>query len=480
MEKRHEIIHFSKEMPIKIFIHKLGSVQRHWHQNIEILFVLSGELNIIVDDRKYLLTNDDLILINKNSIHEIYSEGCELVAFQLNLNSIDLFRDYSDYYFFCCSIHDTHNEKYNYIRYILANLIKENEKGENKLSSFSLTARLLQLLVSSFQAEPKSQIINTQKNLQLLTSITDYVQAHYREGLTLNDIADTLNFSVSYLSRFFKKYMGTTFSDYYNSLRLEQAVNEMLTTDNTLTNIAIEHGFSDVRSFVSLFKKQYGVLPSTYRGQNKSSLTRSEAGEINYLAVTNSTSLNSLAQYLHLDAPLILSAPSIPVETTVQLDAIDTHRYKKYLKHNFRKLCCVGSTRDLLIGEIQDMLRQLQREMNFEFVKFHGLFSDDMMIYDETKDGKPLLSFTLIDKVLDFLLSIGLKPLMQLSFMPKALASSQEKTTFFMQYNTSPPKDMDKWVFLVTSLVRHCIDRYSLIEVLSWPFCVWNETGYNS
>ena len=97
------------------------------------------------------------------------------------------------------------------------------------------------------------------------------------------------------------------------------------------------------------------------------------------------------------------------------------------------------------------------------------------MIYDELPDGRTVFSFTVIDKVIDFLLSIRLKPLMQLSFTHPPLASVPDKTNFFVKYNTSLPKDNDRWALLVTRLIVHCIERYGLEEVLTWPFCVWNE-----
>ena len=94
----------------------------------------------------------------------------------------------------------------------------------------------------------------------------------------------------------------------------------------------------------------------------------------------------------------------------------------KHLTHNYRTMICVGNATQFLYAEIQEMLRRVQKEIHFRYVKFHGLLSDGMMVYSEDANGMAHYSFTMIDKVIDFLLSIDLRPLCQLSFMPIALA----------------------------------------------------------
>ena len=145
------------------------------------------------------------------------------------------------------------------------------------------------------------------------------------------------------------------------------------------------------------------------------------------------------------------------------------------LAHNFKNMCCVGSAKQFLYSEVQEMLRTVQQKIQYKYVKFHGILSDEMMVYMEKEDGTPVYSFTMIDKVLDFILSINLRPLIQLSFMPLALASDPSKLIYMWNFNTSPPKDMKKWTNLVTAIIGHTIRRYGLDEVKKWLFCVWNE-----
>jgi len=123
-----------------------------------------------------------------------------------------------------------------------------------------------------------------------------------------------------------------------------------------------------------------------------------------------------------------------------------------------------------------DWQRQLEcchKELGFQYVRFHGLLSDDMGTLVR-EDDKLLYSFFNADQIFDFLLSIGMKPFVELSFMPKALASGK-KTVFNYKANVTPPRDYKQWSRLINRLVTHWIDRYGVAEVREWFFEVWNE-----
>lgn len=480
MEQRHEIIQFSSKIPGKVFLHRLGSVPKHWHRSIELLFVLSGTVRLVVDDRSFVMNSTDVFVVNSLATHELYAQEAEMVAFQINLSRTPVFDEYKNVYFDCNSATDGRSERYDYLRHLLAKLIKVNSMSENVLLSHSLIALLLYELVSNFQApQPKGSEVR-QKALRQMTQITDYISTHYDEGIGLKDVAEQFHFSQSYLSRFFKQNMGVTFSEYYNAVRLEHAVNEMLTSGESIADIAAKSGFSDARSMVSLFKKRYGMLPSEYRSSHSCRIPAERMrNEVNYLEATSTASLSVLADYLSEDAYRVL-APAHPLQSVRMEPApVSARAEGTPLRHTWRTVCCVGSTRELLYAQVQEMLRKMQKEMPFSYVKFHGLLSDDMMVYHEQPDGSVSLSFATLDKVFDFLQSVHLKPMMQFFIMPQELASDPSNQSFFVRQNTSLPKDMARWNTLVEGLVRHCIGRYGLAEVRTWPFSLWNEPDTN-
>lgn len=125
--------------------------------------------------------------------------------------------------------------------------------------------------------------------------------------------------------------------------------------------------------------------------------------------------------------------------------------------------------------DYRQMLKQCHNKLGFKYLRFHGIFNDDMSVVKKTLfSDKLVLSFTNIDNIYDFLLSIGMKPFVELSFMPSALASG-DSTLFNYKANTTPPLDYDKWVWFVKKFINHIIDRYGLFEVRQWFFEIWNE-----
>lgn len=147
--------------------------------------------------------------------------------------------------------------------------------------------------------------------------------------------------------------------------------------------------------------------------------------------------------------------------------------------HYFTKCITFGRAREGLHADFQEQLLEMQREIGFEYVRFHGMFHDDMAVYDEDENGQPVLWFGYLDKLFDFLLSTGLKPLVELGFMPVKIASVPN-TTFWWQANGCPPTDYDKWHYLVQETVKHFTARYGVDEVKTWYFEVWNEPNLGS
>ena len=135
----------------------------------------------------------------------------------------------------------------------------------------------------------------------------------------------------------------------------------------------------------------------------------------------------------------------------------------------------VGSDHALMAlrADWRAQLQRAHRELGFRHVRFHGLLNDDMGTLVCEQD-KLLYSFFNADNIIDFLLSIDMRPFVELSFMPSTL-SSGDTTVFKYRGNVTPPKDVDAWCTLIQKLVTHWVDRYGAREVRKWFFEVWNE-----
>ena len=119
-------------------------------------------------------------------------------------------------------------------------------------------------------------------------------------------------------------------------------------------------------------------------------------------------------------------------------------------------------------------LATVHRECGFRYVRFHGLLHDEMGVYSEDKFGNAVYNFQYVDALYDSILNVGMKPFVELAFMPEKLKSS-DKTIFWWKGNISPPKNYDKWRKLIEVLVKHWTERYGEAEVKQWYFEVWNE-----
>ena len=137
---------------------------------------------------------------------------------------------------------------------------------------------------------------------------------------------------------------------------------------------------------------------------------------------------------------------------------------------------CVGAGRanEGLRADWQRQLAEVHQECGFKYLRFHGLLCDDMGVYLVDSKGKEHYNFQYIDELFDGMRRIGVKPFVELGFMPSGLASGSA-TIFWWKGNVTPPRDPAKWEALIKAVVTHWTERYGEEEVASWYFEVWNE-----
>ena len=160
-------------------------------------------------------------------------------------------------------------------------------------------------------------------------------------------------------------------------------------------------------------------------------------------------------------------------DTGIRISA-DAKAAGKPLVHFWSKVVGAGRANEGLRSTWQEELQTAHAEAGFEYVRFHGLFHDDMFVYREDEHGAPVYNFQYVDDLFDRMLAKGVRPFVELGFVPKELASVTG-TTFWWQANGSPPTDYGKWAGLVRATVEHWVARYGAAEVRRWYFEVWNE-----
>jgi xylan 1,4-beta-xylosidase len=160
---------------------------------------------------------------------------------------------------------------------------------------------------------------------------------------------------------------------------------------------------------------------------------------------------------------------------------------KSYVINKENEICfhnnvdfCVGTGRMglALQQEYLEQLKLVQEQIGFRYIRGHGLFCDDMAIYQEYTDHdgnvRAEYNFTYLDMVMDSYQTLGIRPFLELGFMPYKMASGSQ-TIFYWKGNTTPPKNYNAWCDLVQATLQHLMERYGVDEVVQWPIEVWNE-----
>ncbi len=166
------------------------------------------------------------------------------------------------------------------------------------------------------------------------------------------------------------------------------------------------------------------------------------------------------------------SAQKAPSPEVIEIDTqAPSHPFPHFWEQMFGSGRAVLSLRE----SYRDDLREVKAITDFQYVRFHAIFHDEVGLYGEDAAGKPVYNFSYVDQIYDGLLQNHVRPMVELSFMPKKLAAANDIHPFWYKQNVSPPKDYDRWAAMISALAKHFIDRYGIEEVSKWYFEVWNE-----
>ena len=322
-------------------------------------------------------------------------------------------------------------------------------------------ASVLHKQFATAKAYRSEERINT---LKLLESALKMIHTRWKQPISLSEVAAGLYVSESYLSRIFKKYLGITFTKYLVELRLTHAIAD-LRDDWSVTEVAYRNGFKSDNSFIDFFKKAYGCTPGKYRQQLKRT---ADVSKSSYEDISDW--IQELLQYTDDTSTCKDNAPTVIHKSVRLTPAQDSEP----IRQSWRQLVNIGYAHDGLIGTVQEQLRRAQREIGFTYLRFHGIFDDDMHIYQENEDGSPWFNFAYADLLFDFIQEIGLIPYVELGFMPSKLAKTKRAVYDNQSVIISMYNDAEKWRALLQACLSHWIDRYGLTNVRKWRFAAFS------
>ena len=176
-----------------------------------------------------------------------------------------------------------------------------------------------------------------------------------------------------------------------------------------------------------------------------------------------------------LGSLLLLILPGSVLAQTNETIVVDGSAPARAFPHFWEQMFGSGRAILTLRESYRQDLRAVKNVTGFRYVRFHAILHDEVGVYDEDQQGQPAFNFSYVDQVYDALLANGVRPFVELSFMPNRLAAKPIMHAFWYKPDVAPPKDWAKWDNLITQFTSHLVDRYGIDEVSQWYFEVWNE-----
>ena len=476
----------NKELPVTILLNKIKKLSLNVQKNMEFLFVLKGNINIILNNNKYELVESDVILVANGDMYEIENSEENLVL-SIQIDN-DFFQDTieGEHRMFLCNSSVDNNKNYDGVRKNLSQIMYQysNKEQAYALKTMSLIYELIYLMNRDFiiveDYNVHSQESKNSKYNKRITSIVSYIKQHYYEQISLQDVANNQYLTPEYLSKFFKIQMGVTFSRYLNRYRLSQANKELVKTDNSIMQIAMKHGFPNLVAFNKIFREVYNTTPAEYRNKiRKRQLIDDGKKEDNrttekdIISVNYSQAIEEIKKYAAIEE-VKTKVEKHSIEETILVD-INPEGVKE-VSHSWKNLINLGYAQDGLRSDLQQHLTTLQNKIKFKYARFQGIFSDEMFSYENSRIQEENYNFNKIDKLIDFLYSINLKPFIELGNKAKILSLAGNKIMYF---KNSAQRNVKDSVNLLEKFIAHSINRYGITEVSQWYFELWKEGDTN-
>lgn len=258
-------------------ISDIGSyIPPHWHDALEILLLLEGQMEITDRQKKHLLTPDDCFLFDMNVPHStkcIHASRYLLVQIPMEfLSPLLPDIDQLSFHFELPSVNPQVQENVQRLKELLQQMRQlEETRPDGYLLAFnSLLYQCLSLLYEKFSLKlPGHSRHLPSRNQKRLEVILAYTLESYRQPISIENVASVVALQPEYFCRFFKKYMGITYLEYLNRIRLSHIYRDLISTQEPIHMILEKHGFTNYKLFRRMFSEQFHATPSQIRRQAK-------------------------------------------------------------------------------------------------------------------------------------------------------------------------------------------------------------------
>ena len=273
MNYKYEIVNYDKNIPAKIMYLDLSSethkTELHWHREPELIYVIEGSAECPHNGDTTIVNSGDFIFFNSEDVHlvrPVSGTTVKLVCIQFSFEYMRVFCKPIDSVMF--DVLNKPEAKPEIIK-VLQDLAKVNVDGDDyslllQISYINKIYYLLMKYCICFRRASNTLIIPKRDFSYAKTAIA-YINENFKREIPLDEISSLVNLSPSYFSKYFKNVTQVSFSEYLANLRLENAVQDMLSKNSTVSAAALENGFANVKSFITQCKKVYECTPAQYK-----------------------------------------------------------------------------------------------------------------------------------------------------------------------------------------------------------------------
>ena len=425
---RKEHIVYNSNIPVKITYASVREYPLHWHNSVEIIYVLRGMVNISIDTDNYCIFENEIEIINVNESHRIHSNEDNLVLiFHIDSSFLEkYYKDIDNIFFYTNTSKKGSQESEEYLvlktllAEILCEMVQRQEDYDEEIESILI--KLLFHIINNFHYLISGENDLSEEQFDRYHRISKYIFNNYNNNITLQDIAKKEFLSPDYLSHDFKNATGYSFTDLLNLTRVEEAMKLLLDSNMSLTEISEEVGFSHTRYLNKHFKNYYHLTPLQFRRKNK-------------IDDKILNKLKSITEYPLKDSIPLLSSylenyERFNYENKLwNIDADMASSLGNYTE-DFREIITLGDAFDLLIEDNKDILEEIQKEIGFTYGRLENLFHSDMGVF---KHG-PFFNWNRSKSVLEFLSYQYIIPLIVLDNVEFTLEDYKSALESFFSY----------------------------------------------
>lgn len=445
---RREYVTFTEQIPVNISLNTIIDYPLHWHNCIEIIFVLKGTVYVQIESDTYEVLEREIEIVNADEPHRIYSNdpNNELLIFKMDLDFFNkYYNDVKNIYFYTNSTDDwiQEEEKYQILRKFLSILVCEvvqkSDDYDEKIDKYMV--KLLFHLINNFHylLYDEEGIKENDIQFQRYHRISKFIYNNYMDKISLQDIAKREFLSSYYLSHEIKNMAGINFKEFLNSIRVHESVKLLLDTEKNISEISEEVGFSHTRYYNKYFKTYYNITPLQYRKKNYIPEEKYEERK-KYKELSIEGAIEYIYTYLEDYERFNYEKEIIKIEVDVS-ENIDK------VKEHWREVINLGDAIELLKEKEQSFVKDIQKNIGFKYGIVQYLFDKDMRIY--FNKNLDFLNWNEVEKLMEFLVDIELIPII---ILDKVF------------------DEIELFLKLLESFILYFIDLYDIEEVLSWRF----------